>query len=76
MNELQGDEAYEQLQKLLKEKHDNFRVMERQVNIDVQMAYFDAAKKLRNTSLKLMLSWRMWENYTMTMWMLRKRKHC
>ncbi len=47
MNELQGDEAYEQLQKLLKEKHDNFRVMERQVNIDVQMAYFDAAKKIK-----------------------------
>jgi hypothetical protein len=47
MNEIQGEEAYEQLQKLLKEKRDNFRVMEKQVDIDVQMAYFDAAKKIK-----------------------------
>ncbi|MEA3429500.1 MAG: hypothetical protein U9Q84_09910 [Thermodesulfobacteriota bacterium] len=47
MNELQGEEAYEQLQKLLKEKRDNFRVMEKEVDIDVQMAYFDAAKKAK-----------------------------
>ncbi|MGC9331721.1 MAG: hypothetical protein ACP5DZ_07590 [Bacteroidales bacterium] len=47
MNELQGEEAYKQLQKLLREKRDNFHVMEKEVDIDVQMAYFDAAKKAK-----------------------------
>jgi hypothetical protein len=47
MDEFEGHEAYEKLQQLLKEKRDNFRVMERQVDIDVQMKYFDAAKSTK-----------------------------
>ncbi|MFO7880220.1 MAG: hypothetical protein ACQES0_09640 [Bacteroidota bacterium] len=47
MNELEGNNAYEKLQQLLKEKRDNFRVMEKQVDIDVQMKYFDAAKDIK-----------------------------
>ncbi|MGM0650769.1 MAG: hypothetical protein ACQES1_09725 [Bacteroidota bacterium] len=47
MNDIQGHEGYEKLQQLLKEKRDNFRVMEKQVDIDLQMEYFDAAKKIK-----------------------------
>jgi hypothetical protein len=45
MNEISGQRAYEQLQKLLIDKKDKLRIMERQINLDIQMAYFEKAAK-------------------------------
>jgi hypothetical protein len=47
MEAINGQEAYEKLQKLLVDKKDNLRIMERQVDIDVQMAYFEKATKTK-----------------------------
>ena len=48
MKELNGQEAYEQLQKLLGDKKNSLRVMERQVDIEIQMAYFEKSKEIKS----------------------------
>ena len=47
MEEVNGREAYERLQKLLLEKKDKLRVMERQIDIDIQMAYFRKTSEVK-----------------------------
>lgn len=47
MEEVNGRKAYEKLQKLLLEKKDKLRVMERQIDIDLQMAYFKKASDIK-----------------------------
>jgi hypothetical protein len=47
MEELDGRKAYEQLQKLLNEKGKSLHVMERQVDIDVQMTYMKHSLKAK-----------------------------
>ncbi|MDA3911102.1 MAG: hypothetical protein PF448_07080 [Bacteroidales bacterium] len=47
MKAINGQEAYEKLQKLLIDKKDKLRIMERQVDIEVQMAYFEKGTKIK-----------------------------
>ena len=47
MKAINGQAAYEKLQKLLIDKKNNLRIMERQVDIDVQMAYFEKSTKTK-----------------------------
>ncbi len=47
MKAINGQEAYEKLQKLLIDKKDKLRIMERQVDIDVQMTYFEKGTKTK-----------------------------
>lgn len=42
---------YQNIQKVLDELPDNFSVLEEQIDIEVQMEYFDAAKKIRARDL-------------------------
>jgi len=47
MKEISGQEAYEKLQKLLVDKKDKLRIMERQVDIEVQMSYFEKSTQTK-----------------------------
>ncbi|MEA1872812.1 MAG: hypothetical protein U9N51_00060 [Bacteroidota bacterium] len=47
MKEISGQEAYEKLQKLLVDKKDKLRIMERQVDIEVQMSYFEKSTQIK-----------------------------
>lgn len=58
MEEVSGRDAYERLQKLLIDKKDKLRVMERQIDIEIQMAYFKKSTETKKDlpSLDVMLS--------------------
>ncbi len=48
MKEITGQEAYEKLQQMLDDKKDQLRVMERQIDIEIQMAYFEKASEAKS----------------------------
>lgn len=53
MKEITGQEAYEKLQQMLEDKKDKLRVMERQIDIEVQMTYFEKASEVKSDLPKL-----------------------